>query len=441
MDHLPVGVQSIPYELLATIFAYGSHPSDNQDNGLPFPLLVCSVNRHWRNVALNSPIVWSCIDVSVKQPFDVTERWIKRSKGCLIDVTLTFRGVVRKVDVDVMIDLVVPHVGRWRRFFLDATDRADVEKVLSRVRGAPAPYLRRFWIRNFGYIGQDSSHSPIISIRAPMLHSVQLEHVPLWCSPPLVGLRVLSLNNIRPTYSEIYNIASKCPLLNELILRNFYPNLRPLDPVPTIYFQSLHSLAIQFDRYQSSAPYQSFLAFSCFPKLEYLELSRCRLPDLFEYFPPHRQRPWFPKLHTLRLFNTTISNSVKFLHSLSTITHLQLIHLGDILKPAKESSAQFAGEDELISLRRRCVWPHLKVVTFETFRKPHLDALFILVRHRIETGYPLARIRLSRSIYQSLVKLGRSVLGGREEKIYDIEWFQNRVEVEVLGDPEVGLIG
>src|ERR1700728_807674 len=113
-------IESLPNELLATIFAYGSRPSTHtgfRDSNLPFPLLVSSINKHWRDVALNSPDVWSCVYVSGWQPLEVTRTWIRRSRGCMLDVTLNLR-FIKQADVDLIIDLIVPHVGRWRRFFL-----------------------------------------------------------------------------------------------------------------------------------------------------------------------------------------------------------------------------------------------------------------------------------------------------------------------------------
>jgi len=436
-------IETLPNELLATIFAYGSRPSTHnsfRDSNLPFPLLVSSINKHWRDVALNSPGVWSCVYISGRQPLDVTRTWIRRSKGCMLDVTLNLR-FVRQADVDPIIDIIVPHVGRWRRFFLHATNHAGMDKVLSSIRRASAPHLKFFGIRNFGYVGEGSVRSRILLHGTPVLQSVQLEYVPLWCSPPLVGLHTLNLDHVLPTYAEFRDIATSCPSLSELILRNFYPNLQLHEPVTILSLSSLNSLAIKFDQSQSSAPRQSFLSFLSFPNLEYLELSHCHLPELFQHFP-RDGRLWFPRLQTLRLSHATISNCVKFLHTLSTISHLQLIHLSDLLKPAKETSAQFAGEDELISPPDRLVWPNLKVVTMETNSLCHLDALdalCFLVQYRIDIGRPLSRVRLSPLLYRCLIGGSRRAISDsalRDMHTYDIDWFRSRVEVDVMTDPD-----
>jgi len=81
-------IQSIPNELLTAIFKFGVELPSSFIGELPFLLLVSSVNRHWRTVAINSPDLWSNIYVSHKMvPIALTQLWLERSKSCLVDIT------------------------------------------------------------------------------------------------------------------------------------------------------------------------------------------------------------------------------------------------------------------------------------------------------------------------------------------------------------------
>jgi F-box-like len=72
-------IESLPVELLSYIFLLGTHTTgdlldaDDTDRSLPFntesikaPLVISSVNKHWRNVALNTPTLWTSLCVTAE---------------------------------------------------------------------------------------------------------------------------------------------------------------------------------------------------------------------------------------------------------------------------------------------------------------------------------------------------------------------------------------
>src|ERR1700728_2153115 len=108
-------IQSLPNELLLAIFKAGSFARPPRVKGLPFLSLVCSVNRHWRDVATNSPDLWCTILFSDDQPLSTTSLWLARSKSCLLDVTFELRCLGNGVHTyQEFQDLVLAHLGRWR---------------------------------------------------------------------------------------------------------------------------------------------------------------------------------------------------------------------------------------------------------------------------------------------------------------------------------------
>ena len=63
-------VENLPVELLSYIFSLATQETDGS---LPFttesinnPLIISSVNRHWRHIALNTPSLWTSLCVTAE---------------------------------------------------------------------------------------------------------------------------------------------------------------------------------------------------------------------------------------------------------------------------------------------------------------------------------------------------------------------------------------
>ncbi|KZP02502.1 hypothetical protein FIBSPDRAFT_770639, partial [Athelia psychrophila] len=54
-------IDTLPNELLSDIFTMGvaEHTAPSDLDQLPFPLLVSSISRRWREAAISSPPLWS----------------------------------------------------------------------------------------------------------------------------------------------------------------------------------------------------------------------------------------------------------------------------------------------------------------------------------------------------------------------------------------------
>lgn len=75
--HRSSPIHRLPVELLSYIFSLRTHDTlgddDNDDRNPPFttesiktPLILSSVNHHWRNIAYNTPSLWTSICVTVE---------------------------------------------------------------------------------------------------------------------------------------------------------------------------------------------------------------------------------------------------------------------------------------------------------------------------------------------------------------------------------------
>jgi len=128
-----------------------SSSSSSSDSFEPvFQVLVSHVCRHWREVALSTPSLWTNISVTAndQSPFDRIEVWLIRSKTLPIDIFIDSEPLSRsqgassgsdssngtglssdsdivlksmsESDLAKLLDLLIPHVPRWLSFHLDA---------------------------------------------------------------------------------------------------------------------------------------------------------------------------------------------------------------------------------------------------------------------------------------------------------------------------------
>ena len=61
---------------------------EEEELDLPFQVLVSHVCRHWREIALDSPVLWTKLDFTEGPPFEKSKAWIQRSKRSPIDITI-----------------------------------------------------------------------------------------------------------------------------------------------------------------------------------------------------------------------------------------------------------------------------------------------------------------------------------------------------------------
>jgi hypothetical protein len=113
-------VMRLPPELLSKVFRTGILDSDEESSDpllLPTVMRVC---KQWRNVAVNTPLLWSRIAIGPHDSLEVARRRLSRTKDAPLDVVLDFdkRTGQSSTCHDLMeaMDLVLPAIARWRSF-------------------------------------------------------------------------------------------------------------------------------------------------------------------------------------------------------------------------------------------------------------------------------------------------------------------------------------
>ncbi|TDL28130.1 hypothetical protein BD410DRAFT_345973 [Rickenella mellea] len=175
---------------------------------------VCS---QWRAIALSRPSLWSNIPVIDRSPFRVSQMCFSLAKSTPLVLWVDRRdptwdgnedAQAQAVDMNAIMDIVVPRVGHTREIHLTADTWTATLIALSRLRDAPAPLL----LESFSIIRSGNPyvqlgpgftpaefHTPVVLFggTAPRLTHVRLEGVHVdWARSPLRNLHSLDLRKM-----------------------------------------------------------------------------------------------------------------------------------------------------------------------------------------------------------------------------------------------------
>ena len=226
---------------------------------IPIQVSISHVCSHWRRIALDTPKLWTRVNVRVFSISDpqLPEEWIRRSKSLPLDIMLDefFAKDAKSLPaMDRIIPPLLRHVNRWRTFMADVRTLSRMRHLLEALfaEGLNAPLLEHlkliFYKKNS--IPSIWPRTLVYGAQLPNLRSVTLENVPIdystlvpsrditeisTISTPLAhtsNLTKFELTNqmiaIRPDFSTFIHILRCSPNLETLILSNSGPQM----PVP-----------------------------------------------------------------------------------------------------------------------------------------------------------------------------------------------------------------
>ena len=238
------------------------------DEGPLFQILVSHVCRHWREVALNLPTLWTTLDFDNVLQLEKTKVFIERAHGfplkIYIDCTMSEETdeedhpdhplysqneETRKEDLphflsqdDLMriLDLLEPEVSHWEELDFHVSTYSYVQSLLSRLHKIPnAPLLKKFHlyhIEDFDdfefFNGDDKTSYLPFHGNAPLLESAIFWGVHIdWDNSIhfLQGLREFELSfhskDVRPSYATFTQIIKNSPDLRALSISRSGPFL------------------------------------------------------------------------------------------------------------------------------------------------------------------------------------------------------------------------
>jgi len=277
----------------------GDSDNDEGDSEPNFEVLVSHVCRLWRDIALDTPTLWTKLDFSEGLPYERSKIYLERSKNAPLDIYIDvtkddevedandpFSAIAELMvcsdEMDGILDLVLPHVSHWRVFSLAVSAYVLMNTALVELSKCPAaPMLEVLQLYDHSENEEVDVFEPsqfkdqlfvIFKGNAPKLTTVALWGVHLnWAeSRFLTGLVDLELayhaKDVRPSFKDFARILRESPDIHTLSLCQSGPAGGPVDwlasivdqrsdhpsqevpntPIATLSLPSLKSLVLAF---------------------------------------------------------------------------------------------------------------------------------------------------------------------------------------------------
>ncbi|KAF8424448.1 hypothetical protein L210DRAFT_3568080 [Boletus edulis BED1] len=223
---------------------------------LPFRFVVPQVCRHWRNIAMSTPALWTTIEVTsaTRPPYEAVSMLLERSKSLPIDLYLYCAFYKVKDDMEPLSDadlrflfaMLIPHIHRWQTIVVSLRVCQLMYTFLCAVSDPAIPAAPRLTAVEL-YDYEDIAHfdnSPYPSISkhltlfggsAPLLTTIVLWGVHVDWDQPWISsasnLADLELafhsEDVRPSWAQISTILRSPSALQKLTLRKSGPSGDP----------------------------------------------------------------------------------------------------------------------------------------------------------------------------------------------------------------------
>jgi F-box-like len=207
---------------------------EDEESCLPFQVLVSHVCQHWREIALESPVLWTKLTFTDGPPFEKSIAWIQRSKGSPLDISIdctipenddyahddqdsdsesdvSCPSVTRKPgshgekyeeehgdchhgtlfysldDLNTILDIIVPYVAQWRLLDFSVSYYVYMYTLLSRLTlCSSAPLLEVLILHHYeegnDTDGEEEFQCPELSTPVLIFNGIapNLKEVTLW---------------------------------------------------------------------------------------------------------------------------------------------------------------------------------------------------------------------------------------------------------------------
>lgn len=328
-------INRIPNELLALTFATCLRGLSS-DAHQPLLALICSVCRHWRDVAIEASELWTTIHITLGRRLPATQTFLERSKGCFIDVYI--RGLngnrfILAADATMITAVIAPHISRVQTLAMVLAYTDLYTKFSDAYRSIFAPNLTRLSIHlnGAGDIWKVGTYPPLFANTDSLRH-FNTQGNTLNVVPSRTSLTTLELSKYSPTHIELQDLFNTSPYLETLILHHIdgrnvldLPSEHDAAPITITAPTTLKSLAVSLywhARGDSAISCDCVLGSLRPPNLEYLEVVGDIDIDLKAHFGS------LDKLQTLRIQYCSVSFAVEeFFSSMKELRRLELVDM------------------------------------------------------------------------------------------------------------------
>lgn len=411
LGSVPIGIVSLPPELLAVIFEIALKDSKRRvQYKLPFEVVLSHVSSLWRTVALTTPVLWTQVYIYSSRA-DCAANYLQRSGSqLLLDIRVDIYNVdkrmligsVRKRDalIQSIVKTIFPHVHRARSLLVLSCFELTALTLLSHLSNAVAPHLQRLRI-NIGHpatMGPRTASFNAFNGSLPQLTFLESD-LP-YCVPlSLQNLTTLHLHTLTDTmnlsYQSFFSIITSSPSLCNLSIQGSL-NLSswPLDAAyrPGFSMNNLKALRLPDDGVFSV---KILLAVSA-PNLESLWLGSSFTGYDYFFDTPQMTGPVkFPALKYLTIPCYDFSHNTQFPAAFPTVTYLHLPY------------ASFYNHGAVM-VTFAAHWKHLDTLATGLIRQSQMPkfhgALCNFLPLRRNAGYPLHTLLIDEDLRSMLEK-------------------------------------
>lgn len=241
-------ISILPNEVLAMVFVQGhamsklSLKSEWRTDGMLFEVVVSQVASVWREVALSTAELWSVVNIN-QHNCPIAEEYLQRSKGFPLDLRILLPWQILQPLVTSILDLIIPRVHQWRRFFLKYQNYSDaIQTLVQSICGLSAPLLEHFSISSppssDRWTANENFSSQLFEGGTPKLSIVRLGGDALYrFRPSFRSITTLCLTDIPPSltlkYPQFCKIVTTPSCLINLSITGvvLHPSLRDLQPI------------------------------------------------------------------------------------------------------------------------------------------------------------------------------------------------------------------
>jgi hypothetical protein len=390
---------ALPNELLAAIFEAGSTDRPVLPQIVEFPIKISHVSRHWREIALHTPSLWSTIHMDENTSYPkLLDAYLDRSGACPLDIVMDYQyrsPPSRILRETFYLHKILPHIDRWHSLWVGAASNEIACNILPHLRNLRAPLLKRLVV--FGEqddLGYDL-YLNVFMGGAPHLSFISLTTLNMQsCWPPLAALTNLELKwTPRPTsHGDFRRIVVTALSLRKLSL---WAGAVDFDITSPICIASLESFEITpfsgvDDEHERdvSIPLRALempaLKNFALPLMEVDHFSK--VANLLRVQIPQHN---FPGLQHLDLSSSTIhqADAAAFMVAFPTVVQVSLLGHGPYFHCYSVLEV-LSGDRSLDSP----LWPQLSNITLDGIDEHGANLLHTVLQNRIHIGRPITSV-------------------------------------------------
>ncbi|SJL05434.1 uncharacterized protein ARMOST_08801 [Armillaria ostoyae] len=403
-------MNQLPDELLVLIFATSLRDLSS-DAHQPLLALICSVCRHWRDVAIGASELWTTVHVPLEGHLPVIQTFLERSKGRLIDLDIMVLDSV--ILAHKVAEITAPYISRARTLIMTLPD-LNIYNVFSKTYCTiSATSLSSLSIHLTDALWSPHGHSPLFASTNSLCY-IDTEGYFLREVPSRASLTALKLNKYCPTHFDMYE---------PLDLANEGDDGAPITIIAPTTLKFL-AVSVFFAHSNDTDRCGCVLDKLCIPNLEYLEVVGSTM-DLNVHFRG------LAKLQTLRIQRCTITSADQFFLSAKELRRLELVDMpSEDIRHITGISTEGPSSPS---------FPHLSSVFFSTKRK-YMESpqqLLQLAEHCVATGCPYFALEVEKGRIEEFLSAIKWSDGGHpvsDEGETEIE--EEEMDEEIEWEPE-----